>query len=165
MNSDGKGRSDWRFESQLIFEGNGLIKKHSLFPNLLMEIIKRFYWDNWKISRSISDHYTVGRWLFRHGNFPWQGLLTSNTITGLPSWGSSGKVSACQGKRCKRGRFSPWAGKIPWRRTWPPTPVFLPGESHGQRSLAGYGPWGHKSRTWNHHYCHLQFLRRWVDEF
>ena len=35
-------------------------------------------------------------------------------------------------------------GKIPWRRAWQPTPVFLPGESHGQRSLAGYSPWGHK---------------------
>ena len=35
-------------------------------------------------------------------------------------------------------------GKIPWRRKWQPTPVFLPGESHGQTSLAGYSPWGHK---------------------
>ena len=34
--------------------------------------------------------------------------------------------------------------KIPWRRKWQPTPVFFPGKSHGQRSLAGYGPWGHK---------------------
>ena len=34
-----------------------------------------------------------------------------------------------------------------WRRKWQPTPVFLPGESHGQRSLAGYSPWGHKSWT------------------
>ena len=34
--------------------------------------------------------------------------------------------------------------KIPWRTAWQPTPVFLPGESHGQRSLAGYGPVGHK---------------------
>ena len=41
MNSDGKGRSDWRFESQLIFEGNGLIKKHSLFPNQV-ESLKDF---------------------------------------------------------------------------------------------------------------------------
>ena len=40
--------------------------------------------------------------------------------------------------------FSPWAGKIPWRRKWQSTPVFLPGESHGQRSLGGYSPWGHK---------------------
>ena len=35
-------------------------------------------------------------------------------------------------------------GKIPWRRTWQPTPVFLPGKSHEQRSLVGYSPWGHK---------------------
>ena len=35
-------------------------------------------------------------------------------------------------------------GKIPWRRTWQPIPVFLPGKSHGQRSLAGYSPWGRK---------------------
>ena len=38
--------------------------------------------------------------------------------------------------------FDPWVGKIPWRRKWQPTPVFLPGESHGQRSLVGYSPWG-----------------------
>ena len=40
--------------------------------------------------------------------------------------------------------FNPRVGKIPWRRTWQPTPVFLPGESHGQRSLAGYSPRGLK---------------------
>ena len=40
--------------------------------------------------------------------------------------------------------FDPWIGKIPWRRKWQPTPVFLPGTSHGQRSLVGYSPWGHK---------------------
>ena len=38
----------------------------------------------------------------------------------------------------------PWVRKIPWRREWLPTPVFLPGEFHGQRSLVGYSPWGHK---------------------
>ena len=40
--------------------------------------------------------------------------------------------------------FDSWFGKIPWRREWLPTPVFLPEELHGQRSLAGYSPWGHK---------------------
>ena len=40
-------------------------------------------------------------------------------------------------------RFDPWVEKILWRRTWLPTPVFLPGESYGQRSLVGYSPWGH----------------------
>ena len=40
--------------------------------------------------------------------------------------------------------FSPWIGTIPWRRKWQPPPAFLPGKSHGQRGLAGYGPWGQK---------------------
>ena len=40
--------------------------------------------------------------------------------------------------------FNPWVGKIPWRRKWQPTLVFLPGKSHGRRSLAGYSPWGCK---------------------
>ena len=61
------------------------------------------------------------------------------------SGGASGKESAWECRRYKRHKFSPWVGKIPWRRAWQPTPVFLPGESHGQRRLAGYNPWGHKS--------------------
>ena len=40
--------------------------------------------------------------------------------------------------------FDSWVGKIPWRRAWQPTPVFLPGEFHRQRNLKGYRPWGHK---------------------
>ena len=46
--------------------------------------------------------------------------------------------------QCGRPRFNPWVRKIPWRREWQPTPIFLPGESHGQRSLVGCSPWGHK---------------------
>ena len=42
---------------------------------------------------------------------------------------------------CGRPRFNPWFRKIPWRRKWQPTPVVLPGESHGWRSLVGYNPW------------------------
>ena len=53
----------------------------------------------------------------------------------------SGKEPACQ---CKRCRFDPRVRKIPWRREWPPTPIFLLGKSHGQRSLAWYSPWGRK---------------------
>ena len=48
----------------------------------------------------------------------------------------------------KRCQFNSWVRKIPWRRAWQPTPVFLPRESHGQRSLAGYSPWVAKSWTW-----------------
>ena len=62
--------------------------------------------------------------------------------TELPRW-PNGKESTCQCRRRKRLGFSPWVGKIPWRRKWQPTPVFLPGESHGQRSLVG-SPWGRK---------------------
>ena len=55
--------------------------------------------------------------------------------------GAGGKESACQ---CRRHRFDPWLGKIPWNRKWQPTPVLLSGKSHRQRSLVGYSPWGHK---------------------
>ena len=58
---------------------------------------------------------------------------------GFPG-GTCGKEPACQSKRCKRCGFNPWIRKIPWKRAWQPILVFLPGESHGQRSLVGYGP-------------------------
>ena len=48
--------------------------------------------------------------------------------------------------------FNTWVGKIPWWRKWLPTPVFLAGESHGQRSLAGYSPWGHKESDMTDYY-------------
>ena len=44
--------------------------------------------------------------------------------------------------QCRRSRFNPWTREVPWRREWLPTPVFLLGESYGQKSLAGYNPWG-----------------------
>ena len=67
-------------------------------------------------------------------------------------WFSSGAVVkkesamfaevAC--RRCRRLRFNPWIRKLSWKRNWLPTPVLLPGKSHGQRSLVGYSPWGRK---------------------
>ena len=54
--------------------------------------------------------------------------------------GSVGRVCL----QCKRPRFDPWVGTILWRRKWQPTPVFLPGKSHGQRSLVGYSLCGRK---------------------
>ena len=62
---------------------------------------------------------------------------------GLPRW-LSGKESTCPCRRCKRCGLDRWVRKIPWRRAWQPTPEFLPGESPGQRSLAGYSPWACK---------------------
>ena len=58
--------------------------------------------------------------------------------------GRGGKEPTCQCRRCKRYGFNPWLRKIPWRRKWQPTPVLLPEKSHGQKSLVGYSPWGHK---------------------
>ena len=72
-------------------------------------------------------------------------ILTQETLvlsSRLSRWLSS-KESICQFRRC---RFDPRVGKIPWRRKWQPTPIFLPGKSHGQRSLKGYSPWDH--RVW-----------------
>ena len=57
------------------------------------------------------------------------------------SWWLSHKESTCQ---CRRHRFDPWVGKIPWRKKRQPTLVFLPGKCHGKRSLAGYSPWSHR---------------------
>jgi len=61
----------------------------------------------------------------------------------LPWW-LRGKRICLQCRSLSRLWFNPWVRKIPWRRGWQPTLVFLPRESHGQRSLAGYSPWGQK---------------------
>ena len=58
----------------------------------------------------------------------------------LPWWISSKRIIL----QCRRHEFDPWVRKIPWRRKWQPTPVFLPGKSHGQRGLRGSSPWGHR---------------------
>ena len=62
-------------------------------------------------------------------------------MNGLPRW-QGGKESACQCRRCRKCGFDPWVRKIPWSRKWQCPLVFLPGESHGQRSLVVYSPWG-----------------------
>jgi len=63
-----------------------------------------------------------------------------STPSGFPG-GSDGRVCL----QCRRPEFDPWVRKIPWRKKWQPTPVFLSGKSHGQRrSLTGHNPWGHK---------------------
>ena len=54
--------------------------------------------------------------------------------------------------------FSPWVGKIPWRREWQPTVVFLPGKSHGQRSLVGYSPWSPKESDMTEQ-LHFHFMQ------
>ena len=70
-------------------------------------------------------------------------------VQGFPG-GVVVKKSICQCRRCE---LDPWVGKIPWSRNWPPTPVFLPGKLHEQRSLVGYHPWGYKESGMTEHAC------------
>ena len=74
-------------------------------------------------------------------------VLSCHSKTGHPC-SSVSKGSTCRDlRRYSRSRFCPWVGKIPWRRKWQLTALFLPGKSHEQRSLAGHSLWGHKSWT------------------
>ena len=80
--------------------------------------------------------------IFQARVLEWDAIAFSDIIAyttikyGLSRW-LSATESTCQ---CRRLGFHPWVRKIPWRRKWQPNPVFLPGESHGQRSLVGYSP-------------------------
>ena len=89
-------------------------------------------------SRRVDGHFTLEYW---HVQLLWDFPI-----------GASGKEPACQCRRHKRHRFGPSVGKIPCRRAWPPTPVFLPGEFHGQRSLATVHRVT-KSQTWLKQLC------------
>ena len=70
----------------------------------------------------------------------------------------SEKEPACNAGATGDLDSNPWVGKIPWRRAWQPTPVFLHGESHGQRSLAGYSPSGCKESDTTEATEHAHFL-------
>ena len=90
-----------------------------------------------------------GPLVFTNKAFLFQEEKTTTKYVSGPPRCSSDKESA---RQCRTG-CNPWVGKIPWRRKWQPTPVFLPGESHGQRSLAGYSPWGRRESDMIEHTC------------
>ena len=77
---------------------------------------------------SLKSSALAGR--FFTSKVTWEALI----YYGLPWWLGWWRICL----QCRTPKFDPWVGKIPWRREWLPTPVFLPGESYGQRSLAGY---------------------------
>ena len=89
-------------------------------------------------------------------------ILLVYIIYGLPDGSDRKNLLAIQ-----ETWFNTWVGKIPWRREWQPTPIFLPGECYGQRSLAGYSPWGHRvGHNWTTNTLHnvlsiiyVQFFR------
>ena len=88
----------------------------------------------------------------------------------LLRWISQGSLNAKE-SACNVGRhrFNSWVGKIPWRRKWQPTSVFLPGEFLGDRSLAGPSPWSHKESDTNvqltHTHTHTNYKQRsfWIN--
>ena len=101
-------------------------------------------------------------------------LLGGSALTSCPPWrvvhipgGTIGGEPACECKRRKRWGLGSWVREIPWRRAWQPTPGFLPGESHGQKRLAGYSLWGHKQSDTTEAMIHTQTvilqLSTWVE--
>ena len=102
------------------------------------------------LEKAMATHSSVLAWRIPGMGEP-AGLpsMGSHRVTRLKrlsssSSGASGKEPTCQFRRHERRGFHPSVGKIPWRKARQPTPVFLPGESHGQGSLVGYSPWGQK---------------------
>ena len=114
-----------------------------------------YCWFPFKITLSLSGYPEV----IGEVEVPWQQVhgpqdridsySTQGHFPGLPGADSLGNSLSRQKicLQCRRPEFYPWVGKISWRKKWQPTPVFLPGESHGQRNLLGYSPWGRKSWT------------------
>ena len=97
----------------------------NLLPSLWL-LFQQCYWQ--VCAMTTQPVKTLKEWLIWQRGFP-----GDSVVRNLPA------------RRC---RFEPWVGKIPWRGKWKLTPVFLPGKSHGQRSLAGCSPRGCKSQTW-----------------
>ena len=87
----------------------------------------------------IPTKWELGIWIGRGGGYHL--AHSSQFHSSLCNEWLSGICFQCRRHRC---RFNPWVRKIPWRKRWQPTPVFLLGEVHGQRSLVGYSPWGRK---------------------
>ena len=120
-------RWPWRRESDLL---RRTFRYHQWFFVCLFVFIISVYLQS-KLQKSVTVFLKIGigvGWVVKWG-FP---------------GGTTSKEPACQYRRHKRHRFDPSFGKTPWETAWQPTPVFLPGESHGQGSLVGYSPWGCK---------------------
>ena len=110
------------------------------------------------LEKEMATHFSVLAWRIpgtrEPGGLPslgshrvghdWSDLAAARVQKSFPG-GASSKESACQCRKHKRPGFCPWVGKIPWRRAWQPTPLFLPGKFHGQ-SLPGYSPLGCRVR-------------------
>ena len=120
----------------LLVPGNSLTSSYLLPPVKESSLLLRAHRIDWACGDNVGKSLPTLRFV--------------TLITGFPG-GASDKEPACQCRRQERRMFDPWVGKIPWRRAWQPTPVFLPGKSPGQRSLASCSSWG---RTVRHDLAH-----------
>ena len=134
------------------FRITGLVRRFSRRRNCPQEGYNVVIW-------SLASHSSILAWRIPRMGEPggrpsmrshrvgldWRDLAAAaaGVSLGFPG-GVSGKEPTCQCRKLKRCRFDPCIRKIPWRRAWQPTPVFLPGESQGWGSLVGYSLWGHK---------------------
>ena len=90
---------------------------------------------------SKNNEYTTKESLFQEGE---DGLNIRKSVDSCVMTSLVAETAKNLCLQCRRSRFDPWVGESPWRKKWQSTPVFLPGEFHGQRTLAGYSPRGHK---------------------
>ena len=122
----------------------GSVMSDSLWPHGLKPTKLLCPWDSPGKNNGVDCRFLLQGSYWVDQNSPW-GHNESDTTEWLSlldfPCGLAGKESTCQ---CRRPGFDPWVGKTPQRRKWQPTPVFLPGKSHGQRSLVGFSPRGLK---------------------
>ena len=104
-----------------------------------------FYYNNWHLRQKLKQKLLPGTGFCCKNKYEMYG---TDLEVRWGEWGASQVAIVVKNLPASAGRhetwFNPWVRKLPWRRAWQPTPVFLPGEFHGWRSLRGYSPWGHK---------------------
>ena len=135
--SDTTERLHFRFSLSYIGEGNGSPLQRSCLEN------PRNGGAWWAAVYGVAESWTRLKWL---------SSSSSMKDFGLPWWLKRWRICL----QCRRPRFDPWVGKIHWRRDLLTTPVFLPGEFRGQRSLVGYSPWDCKESDTTEQLAHMK---------
>ena len=135
---------DFSWKISLCF---AFLTRGSYCINLFVKALKRVLYEKfYKTCRPVLCKSFIMFILYKIENISFVRFLQGTKVTrGFPG-GASDKESTCQCRRLERCGFDSYVGKTPWSRKWQPTPVFVPGKFHGQRSLAGYSPWCHRVR-------------------